>query len=56
MGETAKILSPYKKVLVPDKDAGARSRRPATSLGIIAKSWTYSYSYVNTTAAKALNM
>ena len=22
MGETAKILSPYKKVLVPDKDAG----------------------------------
>ena len=59
MGETAKILSPYKKVLVPDKDAGCSlaDSCPADEFeAFIAKNPGHTViSYVNTTAAvKAL--
>ena len=59
MGETAKILSPYKKVLIPDADAGCSlaDSCPADKFEQFVKSHPDHtvISYVNTTAAvKAL--
>jgi quinolinate synthase len=60
MGETAKILSPYKKVLVPDLNAGCSlaDSCPADDFALFKKKYPHHVvvTYVNTTAdVKALS-